>query len=64
MMIEFLKYQKIRENSIDIFEFTETGEEQRLAAKYSFFMKLLEKLSDRDVEDVYRVIKRKVEGLL
>ena len=40
------------------------GEEQRLAAKYSSFFKLLEKLSDRDIEDVYWVIKRKVEGLL
>ena len=28
------------------------GEEQRLAAKYSYFFKLLEKLSDREVEDV------------
>ncbi|MBR0148573.1 MAG: helix-turn-helix transcriptional regulator [Lachnospiraceae bacterium] len=46
-------------------EFTEAGEEQRLAAKYSSFFKLLEKLSDRDIEDVYWVIKkRKVEGLL
>ena len=42
-------------------EFTEAGEEQRLAAKYSSFFKLLEKLSDRDIEDVYWVIKRKVE---
>ena len=45
-------------------EFTEAAEEQRLAAKYSSFFKLIEKLSDRDIEDVYWVIKRKVEGLL
>mgnify|MGYP007083111049 CR=1 FL=1 len=45
-------------------EFTEAGDEQRLTAKYSSFLKLLEKLSDREVEDVYWVIKRKVEGLL
>jgi hypothetical protein len=45
-------------------EFTEAGDEQRLTAKYSSFLKLLEKLSDREVEDVYWVIKRKVEGIL
>ncbi len=45
-------------------EFTEAGDEQRLTAKYSSFLKLLEKLSDREDEDVYWVIKRKVEGLL
>ena len=45
-------------------DFTEAGEEKRLAAKYSSFFKLLEKLSDRDVEDIYWVMKRKVEGLL
>ena len=33
------------------------------SAHLSFF-KLLKKLSDRDIEDVYWVIKRKVEGLL
>lgn len=45
-------------------DFTAEGEGKRLAAKYSSFFKLFEKLSDRDVEDVYWVIKRKVEGLL
>ena len=45
-------------------DFTAEGEEQRLAAKYSSFFKLLEKLSDREVEDVFWVMKRKVEGLL
>ena len=34
-------------------EFKEAGDEQRLTAKYSPFLKLLEKLSDREVEDVY-----------
>ena len=41
-----------------------SADEQRLTAKYSSFLKLLKKLSDREVEDVYWVIKRKVEGLL
>lgn len=45
-------------------DFTSEGEEKRLAAKYSSFFKLLERLSDRDVEDVYWIIKRKVDGLL
>ena len=34
------------------------GDEQRLTAKYSSFLKLLEKLSDQEVEDVYLVIKQ------
>ncbi len=33
------------------------GDEQRLTAKYSSFLKLLEKLSVQEVEDVYLVIK-------
>ena len=34
------------------------GDEQRLTAKYSSFLKLLEKLSVQEVEDVYLVIKQ------
>ena len=37
---------------------------QRVKAGQMISFKLLEKLSDREVEDVYWVIKRKVEGLL
>ena len=59
---ELAQFSRIYE--VDVREFTEAGEEQRLAAKYSSFFKLLENLSDRDIEDVYWVIKRKVEGLL
>ena len=64
---EFAQFSRIYEVDVRellFLEFTEAGEEQRLAAKYSSFFKLLEKLSDRDIEDVYWVIKRKVEGLL
>ena len=45
-------------------EFPDPGDEHSLYAKSSYFIKLLEKLSDREVEDVYWIIKRKVEGLL
>ena len=34
------------------------GDEQRLTAKYSSFLKLLKKLSDQEVEDVYLIIKQ------
>ena len=34
------------------------GDEQRLTAKYSSFLKLFEKLSVQEVEDVYLVIKQ------
>ena len=63
-LAQFSRIYKVDVRELLFVEFTEAGEEQRLAAKYSSFFKLLEKLSDRDIEDVYWVIKRKVEGLL
>ena len=61
---ELAQFSRIYVRELLFVEFTEAGDEQRLTAKYSSFLKLLEKLSDREVEDVYWVIKRKVEGLL
>jgi transcriptional regulator with XRE-family HTH domain len=63
-LAQFSRIYKVDVRELLFVEFTEAGEEQRLTAKYSSFLKLLEKLSDREVEDVYWVIKRKVEGLL
>lgn len=63
-LAQFSRIYEVDVRELLFLEFTEAGEEQRLAAKYSSFFKLLEKLSDRDIEDVYWVIKRKVEGLL
>jgi transcriptional regulator with XRE-family HTH domain len=63
-LAQFSRIYEVDVRELLFVEFTESGEEQRLAAKYSSFFKLLEKLSDRDVEDVYWVMKRKVEGLL
>ncbi len=63
-LTQFSRIYEVDVRELLFVEFTEAGEEQRLAAKYSSFLKLLEKLSDRDVEDVFWVIKRKVEGLL
>ena len=63
-LAQFSRIYEVDVRELLFLEFTESGEEQRLAAKYSSFFKLLEELSDRDVEDVYWVIKRKVEGLL
>ena len=63
-LAQFSRIYKVDVRELLFVEFTEAGEEQRLAAKYSSFFKLLEKLSDREVEDVYWVMKRKVEGLL
>lgn len=63
-LAQFSRIYEVDARELLFLEFTEAGEEQRLAAKYSSFFKLLEKLSDRDIEDVYWVIKRKVEGLL
>lgn len=63
-LAQFSRIYNVDVRELLFVEFTEAGEEQRLASKYSSFFKLLEKLSDRDIEDVYWVIKRKVEGLL
>lgn len=63
-LAQFSRIYKVDVRELLFVEFTEAGDEQRLAAKYSSFFKLLEKLSDRDIEDIYWVIKRKVEGLL
>lgn len=63
-LVQFSRIYKVDVRELLFVEFTEAGDEQRLTAKYSSFLKLLEKLSDREVEDVYWVIKRKVEGLL
>ena len=63
-LAQFSRIYEVDVRELLFVDFTEAGEEKRLAAKYSSFFKLLEKLSDRDVEDVYWVMKRKVEGLL
>lgn len=63
-LAQFSRIYNVDVRELLFVEFTEAGDEQRLTAKYSSFLKLLEKLSDREVEDVYWVIKRKVEGLL
>ena len=63
-LAQFSRIYKVDVRELLFVEFTEAGDEQRLTAKYSSFLKLLEKLSDREVGDVYWVIKRKVEGLL
>ena len=62
-LAQFSRIYNVDVRELLFVEFTEAGDEQRLTAKYSSFLKLLEKLSDREVEDVYWVIKRKVEGL-
>ncbi len=63
-LAQFSRIYEVDVRELLFLEFTEAGEEQRLAAKYSSFFKLLENSSDCDIEDVYWVIKRKVEGLL
>ena len=59
-LAQFSRIYNVDVRELLFVEFTEAGDEQRLTAKYSSFLKLLEKLSDREVEDVYWVIKRKV----
>jgi transcriptional regulator with XRE-family HTH domain len=63
-LAQFSRIYNVDVRELLFVEFTEAGDEQRLTAKYSSFLKLLEKLSDREVEDVYWVIKRKVEGYM
>lgn len=56
-LAQFSRIYNVDVRELLFVEFTEAGDEQRLTAKYSSFLKLLEKLSDREVEDVYWVIK-------
>ena len=55
-LAQFSRIYNVDVRELLFVEFTEAGDEQRLTAKYSSFLKLLEKLSDREVEDVYWVI--------
>lgn len=48
-LAQFSRIYEVDVRELLFLEFTEAGEEQRLAAKYSSFFKLLEKLSDRDI---------------
>jgi transcriptional regulator with XRE-family HTH domain len=63
-LAQFSRIYEVDVRELLFLEFTEAGEEQRLAAKYSSFFKLLEELSDRDVEDVYWILKQRVNGLI
>ena len=63
-LAQFSRIYEVDVRELLFVEFTAEGEEQRLAAKYSSFFKLLEQLSDREVEDIFWIMKRKVEGLL
>ena len=63
-LAQFSRIYNVDVRELLFVEFTAEGEEQRLAAKYSSFFKLLEQLSDREVEDIFWIMKRKVEGLL
>ena len=63
-LAQFSRIYKVDVRELLFVDFTAEGEEQRLAAKYSSFFKLLEKLTDREVEDVFWVMKRKVDGML
>ena len=63
-LAQFSRIYEVDVRELLFVEFTEAGDEQRLTAKYSSFLKLLEQLSDREVEDIFWIMKRKVEGLL
>ncbi len=63
-LAQFSRIYEVDVRELLFLEFTESGEEQRLAAKYSSFFKLLEELSDKDVEDVYWILKQRVNGLI
>ena len=63
-LAQFSRIYEVDVRELLFVEFTEAGDDQRLTANYSSFLKLLEQLSDREVEDIFWIMKRKVEGLL
>ena len=61
-MVQFSRIYDVDVRELLFMEYMEEGEERRLFSKYKSFLKLLEQLSDREVEDVYWVMKMKIDG--
>lgn len=61
-IVEFARLYKVDVRELLMEEYQDQAEEQRLANRFMSFLKLLDKLSDRQIEDVYWILKRKVDG--
>ena len=61
-IVEFAKLYKVDVRELLLKEYAEAGEEQVLCNRYYSLVKLYDQLRDKDKEDIYWVIKQRVEG--
>lgn len=63
-LLELAKLYKVDVRELLFEEYVEAGEEQILCNRYASFLRIFDKLSDRDKEDVIWVIKQRVNGCI
>ena len=63
-ILEFAKLYKVDVRELLLESYIDSGEEQILCNRYASFVKLFDKLSDKEKEDVIWVIKQRISGLI
>ena len=61
-IVEFAKHYKVDVRELLLEDYAEVGVEQVLCNRYYSLEKLYDQLRDKDKEDIYWVIKQRVEG--
>lgn len=61
-IVEFAKLYKVDVRELLMESYVDAKEEQILCNRYASFLKLFDRLSDRDKEDVIWVIKQRLDG--
>lgn len=63
-ILEFARLYKVDVRELILESYSESSEEQILCNRYASFLKIFDKLSDKDKEDVIWVIRQIVSGSL
>ena len=63
-ILEFARLYKVDVRELILESYVEAGEEQILCNRYASFVRLFERLSDREKEDVIWVIKQRLNGAI
>lgn len=61
-ILEFAQLYKVDVRELLLESYAEIGEEQILCNRYHSLLKLYDQLRDNDKEDIYWVVKQRVEG--
>ena len=61
-ILDFAKLYKVDVRELLLESYAEVGEEQILCNRYHSLLKLYDQLRDKDKEDIYWVVKQRVEG--